>query len=86
VPNKVLTGDKLYLNASASPYKSRIVDFKWDLGNGKFSRDTQDVPWTSTSFSSPGKKTVRVQVTNRAGETATASAKVTVRVVKNGHA
>ena len=86
VPDRVLVGDKLYLNGSASPHKAHLVDFRWDLGNGKFSVDTKDIPWTSTSFSSPGVKTVRVKITNGAGKTAIATAEVRVRVPKNGHA
>ena len=79
-PSPVVTGADVLLDASAShdAFDGTIVDYKWDLGSGSFTLDTGAKPTTSTSFSTVGQETVRVQVTNNLGVTAIASAAVTV--------
>jgi hypothetical protein len=78
----VLTHRTLTLDASAShdPLDGTIVDYKWDLGNGKFDHDTGATPKTSTTYTSAGVRTVRVRVTNEVGDSAIATARVDVRL------
>lgn len=82
LPRTALTGDTVTLDAvgSRDTAGGSIVDYKWDLGSGSFTRDTSDDPNLETRFSTPGSKPVRVQVRNKDGDTAIASATVDVRL------
>ena len=81
-PTSALTGAPVLLDASASgdPLDRQIVDYRWDLGSGSFDHDTGASPTLSWRFSKPGTYEVRVQVTNSAGQTATAAVPVTATV------
>jgi PKD repeat protein len=81
-PSPVLTHGTVTLDASAShdSLDGTIVDYKWDLGNGKFGHDTGATPTISTTYSTAGVRTVRVKVTNEVGGSAIATATVAVRL------
>ncbi len=80
-PASALTGAPVLLDASASsdPLDRQLVDYRWDLGTGRFDHQTGTRPTISWSFMKPGTTQVRVQVTNTAGQTATASLRLVVR-------
>jgi hypothetical protein len=80
-PTPALTGTPMLLDASASsdPLDRQIVDYRWDLGTGRFDHDTGSNPTISWRFSKPGTRQVRVQVTNSVGQTATEGARLVVR-------
>ena len=80
-PNPVTTGTTVHLDASASadPLDRRIVDYRWDLGSGRFDHDTGSRPTISWQYHREGSIVVRVKVTNTAGKKATATATLIVR-------
>ena len=56
------------------------VNFRWDLdGNGSFETPTGTDPKVTATFNTPGEKTVRVQATDRYGNTAGAERSTIVR-------
>jgi YD repeat-containing protein len=79
-PNPVLSGVSTSFNASgSSDPDGTIAKYEWDLdGNGSYETETGTVPTASTSFATPGEKTVGVRVTDNSGATATATRTVTV--------
>jgi hypothetical protein len=56
-------------DASASKdANGSITDYRWDLdGDGKLETDTGTKPLTSTVYQTPGKRTVRLRVTDNSG-------------------
>jgi hypothetical protein len=79
-PASVLTGTQIGLDASGSlDPNGSIVRYEWDLdADGAFERDTGGAPTTSALYDTPGKRNVRVRVTDRAGLTAQATIAVDV--------
>jgi hypothetical protein len=80
-PNPVKGGGSVTLDASGSsdPLDRQIVDYRWDLGDGRFDHDTGASPTIIWRYTAPGTVHLRVQVTNSAGETAIASGQLAVR-------
>ena len=79
-PNPVLPGAPVRFDGSASsdPLDRAIVDYQWDTGSGSLSRDSGAVPSTSQTYTAAGDVNLRLRITNAAGETAIATAKLTV--------
>jgi hypothetical protein len=79
-PNRVPTAAPVKLDASQSsdPLDRRIVDYRWDVGNGRFDHDTGTSPMITWRYIAPRTDHVRVLITNSAGGTAIASAQVVV--------
>jgi hypothetical protein len=79
-PQRVTTGQRIALDASGSsdPLDRKIVDYRWDLGSGRFNHNTGTNPKLTATFRSAGTFRVRVRVTNAAGETAIATVKLSV--------
>jgi hypothetical protein len=77
---RVTAGQRVALDASGSsdPLDRALTDYRWDLGNGRFSHDTGATPALRASFPTAGTIHLRVRVTNAAGETATANATLVV--------
>lgn len=55
----------------SSDADGHVVSYAWDLGTGAFGAPTS-VPWLLTTFSTAGPETIRLQVTDDGGATATA--------------
>jgi hypothetical protein len=79
-PDRGLAGSRVKLDASASsdPLDRTIVDYRWDLGSGRFTYDSGTSASITRTFSGGGRVHVRVQVTNSAGETAVANAQLLI--------
>jgi PKD repeat protein len=79
-PNPVISGATVSLNASASAdADGTIAKYEWDLdGNGSY-ETTSTGATTTTSFATPGEKTVGLRVTDDNGATATTTRAVTVQ-------
>jgi PKD domain-containing protein/calcineurin-like phosphoesterase family protein len=79
-PNPVGTGQTVTFNASASSDPDgSIVSYKWDLdANGSFETDSGSSATTARSYSSAGKVTVKLRVTDNGGATADATRNLTV--------
>jgi hypothetical protein len=79
-PNPVLAGDQVWLDATASTDSSgEIRDYAWDLGSGSFTADSGLVPVVTTHVAAAGSHTVRVRVTDDAGQSDIASLAIDVR-------
>ncbi|HVR05195.1 MAG TPA: N,N-dimethylformamidase beta subunit family domain-containing protein [Solirubrobacteraceae bacterium] len=78
--NPAAVGQSVTFSAAESTDVSGpITDYKWDLeGTGKYTTDTGSNPTVSTSFQTTGTHTVGVQVSDAAGNTATATLTETV--------
>jgi plastocyanin len=80
-PGTVAKNAPVGLDASASaPTTGRtITGYAWDLdGNGSFETDTGTTPAASTAFVASGTKTIGLQVTDSAADTASTTRTVTV--------
>lgn len=77
----VLTDSDVFLSAaSSSSLSGKFSKFEWDLdGNGTYEFDAGNQSTVTTSFSTPGNKSVNVRVTSRGGMTSTASSVIEVR-------
>jgi hypothetical protein len=77
-PKRVTAGHRVKLDASGSsdPLDRRIVDYRWDLGNRQFNRDTGRRPTITQTFRIAGTFRLRVRITNAAGKTAIATVKI----------
>jgi plastocyanin len=65
--------------ASAATAGRTIANYAWDLdGNGSFETDGGTTPTTTTSYVASGTKTIGLQVTDSAADTATTTRTVTV--------
>jgi hypothetical protein len=81
-PTIVKRGQTIDLNGSASsdPDSGQTLTYQWDLdGGGGLEHSSGPTPSASTSFSTPGVKTLRLQVTDSDGD-ASAIVAHTVRV------
>src|SRR3954452_3316095 len=83
-PLAPLTGQDVSFDASgSSDPDGPIADYSWDLdGDGTFETDTGTTSHASTTYATPGLRTVRVQVTDGDGATATKPVDV---IVANRH-
>jgi FG-GAP-like repeat len=79
-PNRALAGSRVKLDASGSsdPLDRAIVDYRWDLGSGRFTYDSGTDPEITRTFSGHGPVHARVQVINSAGETAVAGSQFVI--------
>lgn len=77
----VLTGSNVYLSAASSTSTSGYFSkFEWDLnGDGTYEINGGSEKTLSSSFTSPGLKTVGVRVTSRGGSTASSTMSIEVR-------
>lgn len=74
----VLTGQSVTLSAANTTDDTGVVEYRWDLdGDGTVDRNTTAATVT-TEFDRPGTYTPRVLVRDRAGNSATATARVVV--------
>ena len=77
-PPSPLSGETVTFNSTSQDADGRIVGFDWDLdGNGQFGDAGGAV--ASTSYAIPGSRTVRLRVTDEAGDSATAQKTFTVQ-------
>ena len=85
-PASPTTGDFVELDASDSDDADGFVTgYKWDLdGDGAYERDTGPTPSVSLVAGAPGTQTVRLQVTDDGGATATATQTFEVRPRQDG--
>jgi subtilisin-like proprotein convertase family protein len=81
--NPMRAGDAVTFDASASSdTEGPIAAYRWDLdGDGSFETNTATLPRVTSTFLNPGRVTVRVQVVDGDGGTATASLSLTVEAV-----
>jgi PKD domain len=64
-PNPAAVGETVTFDASRSDDTSRYTEYDWDLdGDGDFERETGLLDRTTTSYSTPGVRTVAVKVVN----------------------
>lgn len=79
--NPVLTRAPVTFDASGStdPLDRAIVNYEWDLGNGRFDHDTGAMPTVTTKYTAAGVVHPRVRVTNAAGGTAIETLALDVR-------
>ena len=77
----VLTGTSVYLSASSSTSTSGYFSkFEWDLdGDGTYEIDGGSQKTLSTTFATPGVKTVGVRVTSRGGSSSTTTMSIEAR-------
>jgi hypothetical protein len=75
----VLTGQTVTLDARESRAVFNAPTFSWDLGTGSYSAGTGTTATNSTTFSTPGVKTLGVRVGASSGKTATATQQIEVR-------
>jgi hypothetical protein len=75
----VLTGQTVNLDARESRGVFNTPTFAWNFGTGNYSVSTGTAGTTSTSFSTPGIKTLGVRVGVSSGKTATATQQIEVR-------
>jgi hypothetical protein len=83
IPNPVLTGDQVTLDASGShdSLDGTVVDYQWDVdGDGSFDFDTGATPSITRVYSERGIVQPRVKVTGDAGSSAIASLDIDVRL------
>ena len=83
-PNPASLNQKVTFDASGSKdLIANISDYRWDLsGSGSYTTDTGTTPTTTTTFATTGAHTVGVQVSDKAGNVATAT--ITAKVVSTG--
>jgi YD repeat-containing protein len=79
-PNPVLSGVTVNLNASASSDPDgTVAQYDWDLdGNGSYETNSAGAT-TTTSYATPGEKTIGLRVTDNNGATATTTRAVTIQ-------
>ena len=67
-PNPATTGQAVTLDGSSSNDDDPLARYEWDLdGNGTFETDGAANPTTTTTFTTPGTKTIRLRVTDSHG-------------------
>ncbi|GAA0202612.1 hypothetical protein GCM10009000_015990 [Halobacterium noricense] len=79
VPESVVVGESVTLDAGGSAVGGSNVTYEWDLdGDGEFETSASASPTISHAYNESGTYTPGVRVTSDAGETLTASASVSV--------
>jgi PKD repeat protein len=78
-PDPAPTGTSVTLDASGSKDPDgTVAKYEWDLdGNGTYETSTGTTPSATTSYATPGARTVGLRVTDNEGATATATRTVT---------
>jgi YD repeat-containing protein len=80
-PNPVVSGASVTFNGSASSDPDgTIAKYEWDLdANGSYETSTGATATASTTYATPGNRTVGLRVTDNSGGTATKSVALTVQ-------
>jgi YD repeat-containing protein len=78
-PTSAPTGTSVAFNAGASKDPDgTIAKYEWDLdGNGSYETNSGTAPTASTTYATPGARTVGLRVTDNSGTTATTTVPVT---------
>jgi hypothetical protein len=81
-PYTVVAGQSVALAATALNPAGGTLTYAWDLdGNGSFETAGQNATFAAAGLQAPASRTIGVQATNGAGQTATAQTTVTVTTV-----
>jgi PKD repeat protein len=80
-PNPVLSGSTVTFDGSASSDPDgTVAKYEWDLdGNGSYETNGGTKATTSTTYATPGNRTVGLRVTDNSGATATKTVTLTVQ-------